>query len=76
MKNVTGKINNKYTEVINSETMKNIEKKTSEGYHNLKIKAGIKPTDNAENKNENQEQKQEEPKAEEQNEQNQNQESK
>jgi hypothetical protein len=71
MKNVTGKINTKYTEVVNSETMKNIEKKTSEGYHNLKIKAGLKPSDNAENKNENQEQKQEEPKAEEKNEQNQ-----
>lgn len=44
-KNITGAVNNKYNEVINSETMTNFAKKAEEQYINLKIKAGLKPSD-------------------------------
>ena len=46
-KNVTGTVNNKYNDVINSETMTNLAKKTEEGYISLKKKAGFKTDDEA-----------------------------
>jgi uncharacterized protein YecA (UPF0149 family) len=42
-KNLQGAVNNKYNEVMNSETMTNFAKKAEEQYINLKIKAGFKP---------------------------------
>ena len=44
-KNVSGTVNNKYSDIMNSETMNNLAKKTEEGYINLKKKAGIKSSD-------------------------------
>ena len=48
-KNLQGAVNNKYNEVMNSETMTNFAKKAEEQYINLKIKAGFKPDDNVNN---------------------------
>ena len=50
-KNITGAVNNKFNEVMNSETMTNFAKKAEEQYINLKIKAGLKPNENANNVN-------------------------
>ena len=48
-KNISGAVNNKYNEVMNSETITNFAKKAEEEYINLKIKAGLKPKENANN---------------------------
>ena len=48
-KNISGAVNNKYNEVMNSETITNFAKKAEEEYINLKIKAGLKPNENANN---------------------------
>ena len=48
-KNITGTVNNKYNEVMNSETVTNFAKQAEEKYINLKIKAGLKPNDGANN---------------------------
>jgi len=50
-KNLQGAVNNKYNEVMNSETMTNFAKKAEEQYINLKIKAGLKPDDVVNNVN-------------------------
>lgn len=50
-KNLQGAVNNKYNEVMNSETMTNFAKKAEEQYINLKMKAGFKPSDNVNNVN-------------------------
>ena len=48
-KNISGAVNNKYNEVMNSETITNFAKKAEEEYINLKIKAGLKPNEGANN---------------------------
>ena len=48
-KNITGTVNNKYNEVMNSETVTNFAKQAEEKYISLKIKAGLKPNDGANN---------------------------
>ena len=48
-KNISGEVNNKYNEVMNSETMTNFAKQAEEKYINLKIKAGLKPNEDANN---------------------------
>ena len=48
-KNLQGAVNNKYNEVMNSETMTNFAKKAEEQYINLKIKAGFKTDNNVNN---------------------------
>jgi hypothetical protein len=48
-KNITGTVNNKYNEVMNSETVTNFAKQAEEKYISLKIKAGLKPNDDANN---------------------------
>ena len=50
-KNLQGAVNNKYNEVMNSETLTNFAKKAEEQYINLKIKAGFKPSDDVNNVN-------------------------
>ena len=51
VKNITGAVNNKYNEVINSETMNKIAQQTEEQYINLKMKAGYKTSDEVNNIN-------------------------
>ena len=48
-KNITGTVNNKYNEVMNSEAVTNFAKQAEEKYISLKIKAGLKPNDGANN---------------------------
>lgn len=48
-KNISGAVNNKYNEVMNSETITNFAKKAEEEYINLKIKAGLKLNEGANN---------------------------
>ena len=42
VKNLTQGINNKYKDIMESETVNNISKKAEEGYISLKLKAGMK----------------------------------
>ena len=60
MQSLTGKVNNKYNEVINSEIVTNFAKSTEEKYISLKNKVGSKQNEEVSNNNIPQENKQEE----------------